>query len=140
MPKKKKCNAQIRLERIMKIQYNINSLKEQIEELDTIIKGGAIQYGDRVQNSSAGKEGLHCKLIDMKIQLNEIIKEKIEEVMFFNITINKIEKESYQAVLRNRYILCKGWSQIAKEMNYSDKHVFKIHGNALKEFDNVLKK
>ena len=43
-----------------------------------------------------------------------------------------------QDVLIARYIQLKPWPVIAREMHYEERQVYRIHGNALKNFESVL--
>lgn len=60
------------------------------------------------------------KLIDMRIEAKTMIK--------------MLPDETQQAVLYARYINCSRWEDIAAGMNYSWKHIFRLHGKALQSF------
>lgn len=51
--------------------------------------------------------------------------------------IRALPDETQQAVLYARYINCNRWENIASDMGYSWRGVFKIHGLALKNFERV---
>lgn len=63
------------------------------------------------------------KLIDMRIEAKAMIK--------------MLPDETQQAVLYARYINCSRWENIASDMGYSWRGIFKIHGLALKNFERV---
>lgn len=63
------------------------------------------------------------KLIDMRIEAKAMIK--------------MLPDETQQAVLYARYINCSRWENIASDMEYSWRGIFKIHGLALKNFERV---
>lgn len=52
--------------------------------------------------------------------------------------INLIPSAIYRQVLTLRYINYFKWEKIEKEMKYSEAQVFRIHGQALAEFERVL--
>ena len=60
------------------------------------------------------------KLIDMRIEAKAMIR--------------TLPDETQQAVLYARYINCGRWEDIAAGMNYSWKHIFRLHGKALQSF------
>ena len=60
------------------------------------------------------------QLIDMRIEAKAMIK--------------MLPDETHQAVLYARYINCSRWEDIAAGMNYSWKHIFRLHGKALQSF------
>lgn len=63
------------------------------------------------------------KLIDMRIEAKAMIK--------------MLPDETQQAVLYARYINCMEWEQVAADMHYSWKGIFKLHGRALQSFERV---
>lgn len=63
------------------------------------------------------------KLIDMRIEAKAMIA--------------MLPDEAQQAVLYARYINCGRWEDIATEMGYSWRGIFKLHGLALKTFERV---
>lgn len=63
------------------------------------------------------------KLIDMRIEAKAMIR--------------MLPDETQQAVLYARYINCMEWEQVAADMHYSWKGIFKLHGRALQSFERV---
>lgn len=63
------------------------------------------------------------KLIDMRIEAKAMIA--------------MMPNEAQQAVLYARYINCGRWEDIATEMGYSWRGIFKLHSLALKTFERV---
>lgn len=63
------------------------------------------------------------KLIDMRLEAKALIK--------------MLPDAQQQAILYARYINCQPWEQVAVDMHYSWKWVFKLHGRALKSFERV---
>lgn len=48
--------------------------------------------------------------------------------------IQKVRDNAQREVLERRYILDQGWESIAVQMNYTYRHVTRLHGEALKSF------
>lgn len=48
--------------------------------------------------------------------------------------IEQLQDAREQQVLSARYILCETWEQIAVDMRITGRHVFRLHGQALKNF------
>ena len=46
--------------------------------------------------------------------------------------IRRLEKEEERDVLHYRYIMCLGWEEVVEKMNYEERQVYYIHGDALK--------
>ena len=52
--------------------------------------------------------------------------------------IDKVEDYRLHDLLVNRYINFYTWEKIAEDMDYSVVHIYRLHGQALKEFQNVM--
>lgn len=91
---------------------NIHTLEVSRPTEDTIIR--LMKYNDQVNKYTD-------KLVELKIQI-------AEEIM-------KLENENHRIVLRERYIHCKKWEQVAVDTDYDYSWIIKLHGRALEEFE-----
>ena len=70
-------------------------------------------------------------------ELNSRIEKTQNELMSENVitqkVINKCKDPVSMEILTARYVDFKGWRQIAREHNYSEQHIFRLHGTALQE-------
>ena len=68
-------------------------------------------------------------LIDKKIdKLLEIKQEIIEAV-------NEVEDSTYRTLLLAYYVNCKTWEQVAEELNYNLRWIYRLHGRALQAIE-----
>jgi len=73
---------------------------------------------------------------DLKIEC----KDRLQALMLKKIDIdNKIDsmKYPYKTLLYLRYVRCKGWVDIASELDYSLRQVHYLHGDALYEYSKI---
>ena len=54
--------------------------------------------------------------------------------------IDMLPDERYRDLLECRYLMLWDWRKIAKVMNYSESHVFRLHRAALQEFAKIHKR
>ena len=47
--------------------------------------------------------------------------------------IQSLTDQDQRAVLIHRYINCREWPEIAEALNFSERHIFRLHGEALKK-------
>ena len=85
---------------------------------------------------------LKCYKLDEKINLNankvnldKMIDEYIEKKNLIIGQIDSIENEDYYNILFSRYIEKKTFEVIATEMKYSWRQIIRLHGKALKAFE-----
>lgn len=94
-----------------------------------------------VVNDGMPRGSSHSDLSDYMAIMDEQIRflreERLEKVRCYQRIekqIRQMMNEDEQEVLRLRYILGLKWEEVALRMNYSWKHVHRIHSSALKEF------
>ena len=92
---------------------------------------------ERVQSSSEfDKIGNSiAKLNAMEESLADMIDEYIRKKDVIVSQIDGIENEEHYSLLFSRYVEKKTFEKIAYEMNYSFRHITRLHGRALKEFE-----
>lgn len=115
-------------ERIAQLQHDICSLHALDYAKDKITGGSPIDVSDKI----ACLDELIRKT---NREWDEFIKarEKADEL------IKQLESAKHQEVLTKRYIQNKRWEQIAVEMNITWRHTFRLHREALKNFEHVIK-
>ena len=115
------------------IAENMQELKELRQRRDNIpssISGG---HGSNSENGAA-----YTRIIDKIIDFeNQIISENSELIEISIETrrrINRVANANLNLILKKRYLQFKTFEAIAAEMNYSVRHVLRLHGQALAEF------
>lgn len=107
----------------------------QLRELSKSIS--AVKCEEKVQTSSNhDKIGCSIAKIDlMERKLYKIIDEYMEKKEIIISQIDSMANEEYYNVLFAKYIEKKTFEKIADEMHYSFRHITRIHGRALIEFE-----
>lgn len=132
-------NAKEYLSQAIWLDQMIDSKLEQLETLKSLsmkvttsftqekISGGNIEKS-RMENTIV-------KVIDLEHEINEDIDRFVDLKRDIQDTINKMENINYQLLLEMRYLSGKNWEEIAEQLNYNNRTVFKVHGRALKQFE-----
>lgn len=120
-----------------------NKLAEisQLRELTMSIQ--AVSYEEKTGpvNKKTDKIGnAFCKIEKMEEKLDKLIDEFVDKKNLIISQIDKIENETYYEILFARYIEKKTFEKIADEMNYSFRNTTRLHGRALREFENKFGK
>ena len=77
----------------------------------------------------------YAKIDEMERNLDKMIDEYIEKKNLIIGQIDGIENEDYYNILFSRYIEKKTFEVIATEMKYSWRQIIRLHGKALKAFE-----
>jgi DNA-directed RNA polymerase specialized sigma subunit len=114
-----------------------NKLTEitQLRELSCSIS--AVRNEEKVKSSSDPDKigSIYAKIDEMECNLDKMIDEYIEKKNLIIGQIDGIENEDYYNILFSRYIEKKTFEVIATEMNFSYRNITRLHGKALKGFE-----
>lgn len=80
-------------------------------------------------------EDLVMKLSKREEEINEAIDKLVDFKTRVGTEIDQLEDRRFRIILRERYIRCKSWADIAIEQNYDKRYIYELHGYALKEFE-----
>lgn len=102
----------------------------------------AVKNEERVQSTpNFDKTSTIIAKIDaMERKLDEMIDDYVDKKQYIISQIDVVECEEYYQVLFARYIEKKTFEKIADEMHYSFRQTLRIHGKALKDFENKFGK
>mgnify|MGYP001057795306 FL=1 len=108
----------------------------QLKELACSIS--AIQTGERVQTTpNYDKVGTaYAKIDEMERKLDKLIDTYVDKKNHIIGQIDGIEDEMLYNILFARYIERKTFEKIATELEYSWRQIIRLHGKALKQFEN----
>lgn len=108
----------------------------QLKELACSIS--AIQTGERVQTTpNYDKIGTaYAKIDEMERKLDKLINTYVDKKNHIIGQIDGIEDEMLYNILFARYIERKTFEKIATELEYSWRQIIRLHGKALKQFEN----
>ncbi|WP_313120134.1 DUF1492 domain-containing protein [Proteiniclasticum ruminis] len=134
-------NAKEYLSQALWLDQMIESKLEQLETLRGLsMKVTSSFRDDKVtggNNEKSRMESTIVKVIELEEEINADFNRLIDLKKTIQDTINKMEDINYQLLLEMRYINGKNWEDIAQQLNYNNRTVFKVHGKALKQFERV---
>lgn len=131
-------SVKIFLNTIRSIDMMIDCKLEQIEELRSLLTGGALRYDKENVQTSLSNDLLPdtiANIIDLEQKINEDIDELIKRKEKARVLIEMLEDEGKKIVLYKRYFDNKTFEEISVECGYSWRHVHRLHGNALRELE-----
>lgn len=112
--------------RLRRLRQDLCSLQSIDYSKDRVDGGQAIDMSDKIAKIQELEEKINAEWGEL-IYVRTQAEEKIEQ----------LPDPMHRAVLTERYINGKDWENIAVDLHYSWKGVFKLHGRALKSFETV---
>jgi DNA-directed RNA polymerase specialized sigma subunit len=137
-------NAKEYLNQAYKLNNRINSKLEQLEVLKSLSMKVTSCFSDvKVMHSKNEKSQMEknlVQIVDLSVEINDEINELIRLKSEIAETIREVDDVNCELLLVKRYISGKSWEEIAEEMQYSISGIFRIHGEALKKINKILKR
>lgn len=109
---------------------------EKLEAARSALYGKTVRY-DRVGSKPVpqgnGTENAVLRVLELEERLDKEIDRLTEKRQEIEKAVNAVPADDVQReVLTRRYLLYQKWEVIAEEMNYSERHIRRLHGHALK--------
>ena len=122
-------------------RLRIRKYEEEIQAIDDLMSHITPEMSsDRVQSSHPpDKLGqLVAKKVDLESQLIGEIAAALEVMNDIEEVISQVEPIGYQMILQKKYIECKTWEEVAREVCYSSQWIWVLHRRALAVVDKIL--
>ena len=132
-------NAKEFLSRGINLERRVETITDQIEHYKSIVNKCTVTYSDSPKSTTSSYRLEDCtqKIMDLQSELCEAVADLVDVTYDIARTISKVENYDYEDLLVKRYVLGEPWEKIAEEMNYSEQHIHRLHGEALKKISDV---
>lgn len=122
------------LSQAYRIDQRINSKLEQVMSLRNLLgkATGTLSGAPKAATPNPhSMEDTICKMVDMENEINEDIDRLVDLKAEIMRRIKCLENTEYQTLLELRYLCFKRWEDVAAEMGYDLRYVYKLHDQAL---------
>lgn len=117
------------------LDLRINNKIRQVAMLHELATKCTSTISDMPRNPSPGRSAMADtigKIIDLEAEINRDIDRLVDLKREMSGVINAVEDTQCQMLLEMRYICFRSWEEIAVEMNFNIRHIYRIHRQALK--------
>lgn len=118
------------------LDQRINSKIQQVAALNDLATKATSTLTGMPRNpnhATSTMEEAITKIIDLQAEINRDIDTLVNLKRDLSATIKAVGNTEYQTVLEKRYLCFQSWEQIAVEMGYDLRWLYRIHGKALDE-------
>ena len=125
------------LRQIAVLDAKINRRQKEVEELKTLATHiTTTAEGDRVQSSGSMDRmaGIVARWVDLEEEIGQMINRLVEVKHRIIGEIHQLEDARYIQLLEMRYVDMDTFEQIAVNMQYDIRWIYRLHGFALQEF------
>lgn len=119
------------------LNNRIRSYENELEYINTIALGpSGPSYGPNKVKQAPSLEAPFIRYIDKIMELEKIIHDEIGKLIELKQEIARAIAEvgdaKLEIILRERYINCRNWEDIAIDLAYSQVYLYKLHQKAIK--------
>lgn len=128
------------LRKYRNMQYKIRNIESEIEEIETRLMPSAIRTDKEPTGGSPLYYGdeLLAEAADRKQELYEMREQALRIMIEISDIIDKVRPEELSRLLHMRYIECLTWEEIAVDLHYDIRWVYRLHGQALVKVQGIL--
>lgn len=119
-----------------RLDQRINSKLEQVMSLRDLTTKATATMSDMPGGGSRNvyrMQDIIGKIIDLEDEINQDIDALVDLKREMVATIKAVADSECQTLLELRYLCFKTWEQIAVDMQYSTRNIYKLHDRAIKE-------
>ena len=132
--------AKYLLQKIAFLDAEINSLiREHKTMKSTLLKATDYSNEPVATTKRNTSEDKLVKLADKSSEIHAKIDELVDFKIAMGERINQLEDERHRVILREHYINGLSFLDISKNVGYTERHLYRIHGDALLKFQDILK-
>ena len=122
------------LSQAYRLDQRIRSKQEQIASLNDLATDCSATLTGMPRNPNRGGSRIAdavLKIIDLENEIAKDMERLVELKAEITTTIKAVECIEYQLILEKRYISDKSWPEIAVDLGYKMRHLYKLHDEAL---------
>lgn len=122
------------LSQAYRLDQRINSKLAQVTALNDLATKCTSTLSDMPRNPSRGISTMADavdKIVDLQAEINRDIDSLVDLKREIVRAIKAVVNTEYQTILELRYLCFKTWEQIAVDMGYNVRHVYRIHDEAV---------
>lgn len=128
--------ARTYLEQAYRIDQRINSKIEQVASLHNLATKANSTLTDMPGSPNRNihrMEDIIVKIVDLENDINQDIDMLVDLKTEIMQVIKKVDDLELQTLLEQRYLNFRTWEQIAVDMGYNVRHLYRMHDQALKK-------
>lgn len=124
------------LNQAYRLDQRIRSKQEQIAALNDLATDCSATLTGMPRNPNRGGSRMAdavAKIVDLQNEVAADMERLVELKAEIISTIKAVDCIEYQLILEKRYISGKSWSEIAVDLGYKMRHLYKLHDDALEK-------
>lgn len=125
-----------------RVVEKIRQIEIQIYDIEQTLGVKGVNYDSQPHGNGISQvtESTATKLIELR----EVQRDLVDKLWTKRIEIERIifmiENATFAELLQRKYIRLQKWEDIATDMKFDSRYIYKLHGKALVEADKIIRK
>lgn len=118
------------------LDRRIDSKLEQLSALkDMATKTTSVMSDDVVSHTRNvhSMQDVIAKIIDMQAEINADIDQLVDLKREIMQVVKEVQNPEHQTLLELRYLCFKSWEDVAEELGYNVRHIYRLHDEAVEQ-------
>ena len=131
------------LQRAYYLDQNINNKLDQVAYLNSLVCKVTSTLSDMPRHkdiASSTVEDIILNIVTLQEEVNHNIDELVDTKREIMNVIKQLESIETQMIIEKRYLLYETFEQIAVDLNFTIRHVYRLHNRGLAEVNKILER
>lgn len=131
------------LQRAFYLDQEINNKLEQVSNLNALACKVTSNHSDlpsHKKHSSSSVETVILNILMLQGEINQTIDHLVDIKREMITILNQVESPEIRMVLEKRYLKFDAFEQIAVDLNFTIRHVYRLHNRGLSEVSKILER
>ena len=116
------------------LDLQINAKITQVEQLNLLARKCTATISNMPKNLDRGVSRLEdtvCRIVDLQEEINRDIDRLVDLKCEITKCVKAVPDMEYRVILEKRYLCFMSWNEIARDMQYTIRHLYRLHDRAL---------
>ena len=107
----------------------LSALKEMATKTTSIMSDDVVSHTRNVHSM----QDVIAKIIDMQTEINADIDHLVDLKREIMQVVKAVQNPEHQTLLELRYLCFKSWEDVAQELGYNVRHIYRLHDEAVEQ-------
>ena len=134
-------NAKEYLSQAYLLEQQVRSKMEQIESLKSLAEYISTDFRQepvKHTRNTSSMEDTVLKIMEMNRELDAQIDALVDKKIEIMRVLEQVERVDFRLILEMRYVTFRTWEEIADELKFCDRTIYRMHLSALEEVQRIL--
>lgn len=109
----------------------LSALKDMATKTTSVMSDDVVSHTRNVHSI----QDVIAKIIDMQAEINADIDQLVDLKREIMQVVKAVQNPEHQTLLELRYLCFKSWEDVAEELGYNVRHIYRLHDEAVEQIE-----